>query len=334
MRLIPQQPAAVVEVYRGNRVESRHQVDVVVCNPIGNIIESWGEPNRLIYPRSAIKAIQALRLIESGAADAFGFNDSQLALACASHNGESFHVETAREMLVQAGVNETCLECGAQAPGRVEDYLSLHENGKVPLALHNNCSGKHAGFISLAVHNGWKHSNYVRIDHPVQRAIAQTLTEVTGYQHGSASYAVDGCSVPTFPLPLNRLAHAFARFGIGEDNNSVRSRAMIRLRDACMGHPEMVAGKGRLCTQLMRILSGQVFVKVGAEGVYVAAFPTLGLGAAIKVRDGSVRAAEVAVSALVARFLSESGSDLNALACPDILNWNKIRTGFLRCDLG
>lgn len=327
------QPAAVVEVLRGNLVESAHLVDMVVCDADGAVMESWGEASTAIFPRSAIKALQALPLIESGAADAFGFEDTQLALACSSHNGEPAHVEMARKGLASAGLTETCLECGAQHPKHPEDIEALARQGLSIGPIHNNCSGKHVGFLAFGQHQGFETKGYINVDHPVQREIAQVLTEVTAHPHSADLYGIDGCSIPTYPVPLENLATAFAKFGIGRDPSALRSKAMLRLRDACMAHPEMVAGKGRVCTELMQALPGQVFAKVGAEGVYTAAFPALGLGAAMKARDGNFRAVEVAVGDLARRLLGlveGENAALDALVCPNLKNWNGRTVGRVR----
>lgn len=324
-------PPIIVEATRGTFVESIHAVDAIIADASGAVLSIYGDEESMLFPRSAIKSLQALPMVESGAADAFALEDKHLALCCSSHNGQEIHVEGAREILDKAGLQETCLECGAQLPRFPEDQAKL--NGALPQAIHNNCSGKHAGFLAFAAHAGFKPKDYIKFEHPVQREIANTMEAVTGAKHSADNYAIDGCSIPTFMIPLTDMAKAYARFSVGEDSNQTRAKAMIRLRDACMKHPEMVAGDKRVCTQLMQALPGRAFVKVGAEGVYSASLPELGIGIAMKARDGNFRAAEVAVSSLISDLLPLNDSEIKALAPlinPVLKNWNKMEVGNLR----
>ena len=326
-------PPAIIEVTRGECVESVHQVTIVVADVSGNLVQAFGDAKAETFPRSAIKSLQALPLIESGAADAYDFEPHHLALACASHNGADGHVSAAREMLTRAGLPETCLECGAQLPRWPEDQARLVEQGIQPTAIHNNCSGKHSGFAAFAHHQGWETKGYININHPVQREIAGVLEEVTGAPHGADNHGLDGCSIPTYTLPLDRLACGYAKFGVGEGNGPARSAAMLRLRDACLAHPEMVAGNKRVCTQLMQALGSRAFVKVGAEGVYTASLPELGFGIAMKAHDGNFRAVEVAVATMISRLLKLDEIESRALAPlinPVLTNWNGFEVGRMR----
>jgi len=320
----------VVSVLRGGSVESAHLVDTVIADSEGSIVECYGDAEGHIFPRSAIKALQALPLVESGAADAFDFEDKHLALACASHNGEPVHVKGAQVMLSLAGLEDCCLECGAQLPKRPEDQAELARSGVEATAIHNNCSGKHAGFAAFAKHTGLPVQEYIKIEHPVQQEIASVLSATTNFKHSADNHGIDGCSIPTYRIPLASLAVAFAKFGIGDDPSKSRASAIIRLRDACMEHPYMVAGKDRVCTQLMEALPGRVFVKVGAEGVYTACLPEQGLGIAMKVRDGNFRAVEAAVSSLVEKHLELNEVEsrlLKPLCNPVLKNWNGFEVG-------
>jgi len=326
-------PAVVVEITRGNSVESTHEIDLVVADSAGKIIAVHGDEHLHIYPRSANKSLQALPLIESGAADAFGFKDRHLALACASHNGQPMHTQVAGEMLQSAGLDETCLECGAQLPKNPADHANLVRKGMDVTAIHNNCSGKHSGFLAFARHTGLETKGYINFNSPVQREIAGTLEAVTGAKHGQDNYGIDGCSIPTYRIPLENLAIAYAKFGVGDDASALRSRAMIRLRDACFSHPEMVAGDNRVCTQLMQTLGNRAFVKVGAEGVYTMSLPELGIGIAMKARDGGFRAVEVAVSQFACDLLTLDEVDLEKmkpLINPVLKNWNGFEVGTAR----
>lgn len=328
----------IVEALRGGRVESLHAVDAVIASADGSIAAVHGDGDRGVFPRSAIKALQALPLVESGAADRFGFSPAHLALACSSHNGEPVHTAGAGEMLAAAGLSQTCLECGAQLPYHPRDHEALVRSGELAGAIHNNCSGKHSGFLAFAVQEGMETAGYVNATHPVQKEIAGVLETVTGAAHGEDNYGIDGCSIPTYEIPLASLAVAYARFGTGSDPGRERSAAMLRLRDACMAHPVMVAGSERFDTAMMQALPGRVFTKTGAEGVFTIAIPELGLGAALKCRDGATRAAEVACAHLVESMLEESDSKLSQaevkalkeLCNPVLKNRNEIVVGSLR----
>ena len=325
--------SAIVEVVRGPSVECRHLVDIVIADAEGSIVKSFGDAQRLVYPRSSIKSLQALPLIESGAADRLKLKPRHIALACASHNGEEMHVTTAREMLAAAGLGEHCLECGAQLPDRQSDRDRLAVEGISPGAIHNNCSGKHSGFLCFAVEEGMDPQGYVRVGHRVQKAIAQTLSEVTASPHGQDNCGIDGCSIPTWTIPLENLAKAYARFGVGEGGGRERSKAMLRLRDACMEHPEMVAGTDRFDTAIMSALKGRVFTKSGAEGMFVAALPEKGLGIALKVHDGAERASEVAIAACIESLLELDEAEANTLkrlSNPVQKNRNDLVVGSLR----
>ncbi len=319
-----------VEVMRGNRVESRHAVDAVIADAAGNLVRVHGEAGRPVFPRSAIKALQALALVESGAADRFGLEPRHIALACASHNGEEMHVRTAAEMLARAGLSPVCLECGAQAPSLKEDYDRMILAGEAPQAIHNNCSGKHSGFLCFAAHEGMEMQGYVKFGHPLQRAIAAILTETTGAPHGEENHGIDGCSIPTYAIPIRSLAVAFARLGVGEGGGPVRSKAMLRIRDACIAHPQMVHGTGGFDTLVMQALKGRAFTKTGAEGVFVAALPELGLGIALKVHDGAKRASEAAMASFIESLMEVEETTaklLKGFSKHELRNWNSIAVG-------
>ena len=313
-------------------VESRHSGAVAVADGSGGLVFAVGDVERPVYPRSAIKAMQALPLVESGAADRFGLGAEELALACASHNAEPGHVATATNMLTRAGLDLAALKCGAHWPIHQPSGQALARSGGQASALHNNCSGKHCGFLCAACAMGAETSNYAEASHPVQREVKAAIESLTGEALSQDVCAVDGCSVPTWALPLGALARGFARFGTGEGLPSGRARAAARLRAACAQQPWHVAGTGRFCTELMRTCGERAFVKTGAEGVACAALPTLGLGIAVKCDDGAGRAAEVMLAAAIVRCLN-SDADSAALARyvrPTTRNWNGIEVGSLR----
>ncbi len=323
-------PALVAEVSRGRFIESRHAIDCIVADASGTTVTAYGNEELEVFPRSAIKSLQALPLVESGAADAFGYKDKHLALACSSHNAQSMHVDTALDMLNRAGIQETCLECGAQPPQFPKHHAELVEQGVKVTAIHNNCSGKHAGFLAFARHSGFPLESYINIDHPVQKEIARTLQDVTGSVHDKDNFAIDGCSIPTYMISLKNLAIAYARFGVGEDQSPSRSSAMLRLRDACLQFPEMVAGDYRACTRIMVAAGERAFVKVGAEGVYTVSLPEKGLGIAMKARDGNFRAVEVMTAFLVDQLIDLNESEKQAIQPiinPTLENWNGIQVG-------
>ena len=323
----------LVEVMRGNTVESRHRGAVAVMDGDGATVLVIGDVERPVFPRSAVKAIQALPLVESGAADAYGFGQRELALACASHSGETEHAALAAAMLSKAGLDESALECGAHWPTRQEAALDLAAGGKTPSPLHNNCSGKHAGFLCTCRHVGLDHRGYVSAGHGAQQAVREAMEAVTGAAHAVSACGTDGCSIPTYAVPLKNLAHGFARMATGHGLAPVRARAARRLLDACMAEPFLVAGSGRLDTRLMLAAGGRVMVKVGAEGVYCGAVPELGLGIALKCDDGAVRAAEVMAAAVLQRLLAGDpalAAAFGDMARPALRNWNGIKVGALR----
>ncbi len=251
--------------------------------------------------------------MEQGAADRYGFGDEELALACASHSGEPAHVAGVERMLAAAGLDSSALRCGAHWPMSQPAAYALAKTGTAS-ALHNNCSGKHAGFLCLACANGLDHADYWRPEHPVQREVRAVIEDFTGAVLSQDRCAIDGCSVPTWAIPLDNLARGFAKFGTGQGLAPARAAAAARLRHACAQKPWHVAGTGRFCTEIMQIFGARVFVKTGAEGVYCGALPDQGLGIAIKCDDGAGRAAQAIMAAVIARFLPMDDAE-RARAC-------------------
>lgn len=326
---------ALIEVLRGPLVESHHHGSISVMDDEGREIFSWGDIKRAIYPRSAVKAIQALALVESGAAERFAFSDAELAMACASHSGEPMHIDAAGKVLKRLGLSEEALECGSHWPMSDQAARDLARADKTPSALHNNCSGKHCGFLALAVHRRLPPANYVAAEHPVQGEVRQMLEELVGVALEPQACGTDGCSIPTYAMPIDRLALAFARFGSGKGLSAHRAKAAARLRQACAAAPQMVAGTGRYCTDVMRLFGQRVFIKTGAEGVFCGAFPDAGLGFTLKIDDGATRASEAATSQLIARFVTMSDSEQCSFAPfikPTLRNWRGIETGGLRAS--
>ena len=320
----------VVEIRRGPLVESRHRGSIAVVDTEGSLLLALGDVDTLVYPRSAIKAMQALVLMEAGAAERFQLGDEALALACASHGGEPGHVAVAEQMLAAAGLDASALECGVHWPSHAASAQALARSGRTATAVHNNCSGKHAGFICASRALGVDHRGYTDPAHAVQRAVKAVLQDLTGAQIPDERRAIDGCSVPTWAIPLKALARGFARLGSGKGMTPARAASAQRLRRACAANPWHVAGTGRFCTAVMEQLGERVFVKTGAEGVFCGALPELGLGVAIKVDDGAARASEVAMAGVIERFVplgDEDRAALGRLLHPTLKNWNGIEVG-------
>ncbi len=323
----------LVDVLRGALVESAHRGAVAVFDAEGKAVWEIGDTERPVFPRSAVKAIQALPLVESGAADAYGFGDKELALACASHSGEPAHAELARTMLAKAGLDENALECGTHWPLDHEATVAMARTGGTPNALHNNCSGKHAGFVCTCCHGGIDHYGYVKAGHAMQEMIREAMEAVTGAAHDAAHRGTDGCSIPTYAVPLRNFALGFAKMVSGNGLGPVRAKAAQRLLSACMAEPFLVSGTDRADLKLMQAAPGRIFVKVGAEGVYCAAVPELGFGIALKCDDGAGRAAEVMIASVLARLLrkdAELSATLDKLARPDIESRIGAKVGMMR----
>lgn len=322
----------LVEVLRGPVVESVHRGAVSVVDGDGKPVLSIGDVARPVFPRSAIKAIQALPLVESGAAETYMFGNREIALACASHSGEDGHVETARTMLARAGLTEDAYECGAHWPFDQPVLIEFAESHKKPLPVHNNCSGKHAGFLCFACHQDIETPGYTALGHKVQDAVKDAMEAVTGAAHSIDHCGTDGCSIPTYAIPLQNLAHGFAKMATGQGLGKARAKAAKQLIEACMAEPWHVAGTGRTCTEIMRGAPGRVFAKYGAEAVFTAAIPELGLGIALKCDDGSERGAVAMVNAVLAKLFGKDqvGETYRAAANKGFRNWNKIEVGRFR----
>jgi L-asparaginase II len=326
--LSPQNPV-IAEVTRGGVVESRHTGAYAVVDAAGKIVAAAGDTERAVFPRSAVKAFQCLPMIESGAADRFGFTDEELALACASHAGEAAHVSVAASMLVKVGMSETQYECGAHWPTDFSAQRDLVRHAQEPSAIHNNCSGKHAGMLALARQIEAPAQGYTRLDHPVQRAVARTMSELCDVDIDAQPHGIDGCSVPTWAVPLRNLALGFARFGSGATLSESRKAACRRIVEAVRAHPFMVAGTNRFCTRLMQAVP-RAFIKTGAEGVFCGAVPHAGLGIALKCDDGATRASESAMAALMASlpvWTEAERKGLTTFGATDLSNWRRIHVG-------
>ena len=323
----------LIEVLRGTMVESRHHGAAAIVDAGGSVVAAWGDIERPVYARSAIKPLQALPLIETGAADRFALGDEEIALACASHSGEPEHVRHVEHWLARIGLTSSDLECGPHAPFNEEASAALLRTGASPSALHNNCSGKHTGFLTAAVHLGFATRGYIQPDHPVQRHWQEVLAQMSGTDLTSAPTGVDGCGIPVRGLSLRATAAAMAQLAAPVRLASVRAAAAGRVLRAMANAPFMVAGSGRFCTEVMRHAGAQVAVKTGAEGVYVAALPGKQLGVALKIDDGAARAAELAMATILCSLGVFDDATSRALAPflqPVVYNRAGLAVGTLR----
>jgi L-asparaginase II len=286
--------APLVAVTRGALLESIHRGRLAVCDPEGNILEAAGDPEAYIYARSSAKPFQALPLVLSGAAEAFGLTERELAVACASHNAEEPHLAAVRSILEKAGLTEDDLRSGAHLPLYEPEAEKLIRSGEVPRPIHSNCSGKHSGMLAVCVHEGYETATYRDPSHRLQRRILGLIAGVCGLREDEVLVAGDNCGVPAFALPLRSFATGLARVATGKALPDELADAALRIRDAMREHPFMVAGTGRFDTELMD--STGLLVKGGAEAV-LAVGSREGWGLALKISDGSERAVRPAALA-------------------------------------
>ncbi len=318
----------IAEVKRGGITESHHRGSYVVSDANGRIVTTGGDIETPVFPRSAIKAFQCLPVIESGAADHFSFSDAEIALCCASHNGEPDHVRTAQSILTKIGYSEDNYECGAHAPSASAARDELVKSGELPRQVHNNCSGKHAGMLALSRQLGSDPHGYIDREHAVQQSIAKHMSEICGVNLSAAPVGIDGCSAPTWAFPLRNMALGFARLP--------GTAAGQRIIAAVRSNPFMVGGTRNFDTDLMRKLP-RIFVKTGAEGVYCGCIAHAGLGFAIKCDDGASRGSELATAGLMLKLdcwtESERGT-LQGFAHAELRNWNQMQVGWREAAIG
>lgn len=326
-------PVPMAEIWRGPLLESLHLGHAVVCDDSGQIVRSWGNPDAVVYPRSSSKMIQALPLITSGAAEKFGLTSEQLALACASHNGAQIHTSRVNAWLSQLGLTDTDFRCGPQLPDDIPARNAMIKTDNSPCQVHNNCSGKHAGFLTLAQHMG-AGPEYIEIDHPVQQASLSALEETTGQD--SPGYGIDGCSAPNFSTTVKGMARAMAWFASAADRSDRASLAAQQLVSAMTQHPDLVAGEGRACTNLMRAMDGKVAIKTGADGFFVAIIPEMKMGVALKIADGATRGSECAIAAILVSLgvLDANHPATGKYMNVPILNRRKVNCGSIKPAAG
>lgn len=313
----------LVEVTRGDRVESAHRGSIAVVDASGKVVASWGDVETPVYPRSAFKSLQALPLIESGAADAYKLGSEELALACASHSGEPMHVERVAHWLERIDCREADLACGPHLPVHEPTAHAMLRAGDRPCKLHNNCSGKHTGFLSVARHLHIAVDHYERPDHPVQVMVRAAIADMCGVDGAKMPIGIDGCAAPNYAIPLTNLALAMARMADCSSLQPKRADAAKRLLAAWKEHPLLVSGTGRACSDLIEAGRGATVVKTGAEGVFMAALPEQGFGVALKIDDGTTRAAETAIAKVLTLLgaADEQEPKLAKHLRPSVRNW-------------
>jgi L-asparaginase II len=313
----------IVRITRGDLVESSHVVDFCVTDARGDVLLADGDIERPVFLRSAAKPFIAAAIVATGAADRFAFDARELAVIAASHNGEPIHVAAVRGILAKIGLGVEALQCGAHAPAFEPAAAALAAAGEAPSALHNNCSGKHAGILAACVHLGLDPAGYLSAEHPVQRRILDLCARLAGVPAASLPLAVDGCGIPVYAVSLRRAAWSFARLATLDGVGAADAAALERVRAAMRTEPRYVAGTGRFDTALMEATGGRIVCKAGAEGVHGDALLREGLGLVLKVRDGARRAAAPAALAICERLGAlEPGeaAALGAFAAPVVHN--------------
>ncbi|HEX2594108.1 MAG TPA: asparaginase [Rhizomicrobium sp.] len=322
----------LIEVTRGDRVESIHRGSIAVVDPDGRVVAAIGDIESPVYPRSSLKPVQALPLVESGASDAYGLGAEELALACASHSSEPMHTDRVKAWLARIGCEESDLACGAHPSLSQPVANAMIRAGEKPTRAYNNCSGKHTGFLTLAKHWDIATKGYELHDHPVQRAVAETLGEMTGLGP-DMPWGVDGCTAPNFALPLHSLAFALAKMATPSTLPAARGAAAERLIAAMMAHPELVSGTGRTCAILMRACDGKAAVKTGAEGFFAGVIPGKGYGITLKIDDGTGRAADAVMAVLLDKLgLLDTSGEAGEIVRAPIMNTAKKQVGERRAS--
>lgn len=323
------QAVPLTEIWRGPRPESVHLGHAVICDASGDIKAAWGNPAETLLARSSAKMIQALPLLASGAADARGLTSEHLALACASHEGTPAHADRVRDWVSSLGMGDDDLRCGPHDPLDRAADIALIRDGRMPCQCHNQCSGKHAGFLTLNRHLGGG-PDYIDPGHPVQQSVRESVEMVT--DETSPFHVIDGCSAPNFASSLQGMARAMAWFAAASETGDAAERAAVRLWQAMVAHPDLVAGEGRACTELMRACSEPVALKTGAEGFFVAILPRRGLGVALKVIDGGTRGANCAIASILVRLgvLDPAHPAARRVRNAPIINWRGIETGMIK----
>ncbi|MFY0673709.1 MAG: asparaginase [Bacteroidia bacterium] len=316
----------LVERTRGQIVESFHSGSICLVNKQGEIIFSLGDVNQLSFTRSALKPFQSIPLIESGAADGFNLTDQEIAVTCGSHNAEAEHLQAVNSILKKIELDKSNLKCGPQLPtGRIPRN-EIRKTGAKAEDIHNNCSGKHAGFLALCKYLGWSTDNYIDVEHTSQILIKNTCAELFEIAPEAFILGEDGCSAPNYATTLYQQAIGYKNL-VSNNHSQVRNLSCKRIVQACLRNPLLVAGRERYCTELIEASKGKVFGKTGADGVYCMSFPDLGFGCAIKIDDGKMGPQYFVAQALInALGIDLKGKLYHYISSP-VKNWNKHNVG-------
>ncbi len=325
----------LVDVFRGEVLESFHRGVICIVDADQKIIYSEGDTQQICYPRSALKFFQQIPLLASGAADALGLSEEELAVTCGSHNGEAMHVAAVDSILKKAGLERSALKCGAQYPTHRKSANALLASGQKAEAIHNNCSGKHAGFLAYCVFRGWDTEDYLNPQHPLQAEIRKLVSDFHAYPETLLHTALDGCSAPIYSIPVYNQALGYMHLAKFAKEDSSLGKACKRLINAAGKYPLMIAGTGRYCSDLMLQSGSRIIGKTGAEGIYSLAFTEEIIGACIKIDDGKMLPQYNVAQKLVrqSRILSdEQLTPLETYEESAITNYNKFETGTLRVN--
>ena len=313
----------MVEVWRGPLVECTHHGVAAVANVSGEIIEGWGDTEMVTYPRSALKPVQAIALVETGAYQARGLTSRHLALACASHRGEPMHTELVTEWLAALGLNQSALACGPDHPADETSAAAAIGAGHPTQRIYHNCSGKHCGFLTVALHRGWPAEGYDQLAHPTQQLYLDALSELTGQDAHALPFGIDGCALPAAALSVATMAATMARFAAARVSSPLRRAAIHAIHDAMRAHPEYTSGTDQPGVQLARATRGRIMMKTGADGFLMAYVADQGLGIALKIADGEARAripALIALLSAVGLLDAAEQREIARLAEPPVVN--------------
>ena len=320
----------LAQYFRGPFVESQSRISAVVIDEHKNIVQSWGDIHAGFYPRSSIKMLQAIPFLESGAVDYFGLNDQHICLACASHSGEKTHVEKVLSWLEKMDLADENLECGAQAPFHKKSAEELLIKNKPALCSHNNCSGKHSGFLATAKMHQEKLTGYIQESHPVQKRVTQALKECFEFDLNSKNLAIDGCGIPTYYLPMIHVAYGMSEF---LNHKSTYRSALDRIKKAVLKEPHLLAGTARADSDMIQVSEGNVLSKAGAEGVFAGVFLKQGMSFVLKVHDGNQEVSNAALCFIAHKMKAITDEQLQKLSHhsrPVKKNWAGTEVGFLK----
>ncbi|MBC7779288.1 MAG: asparaginase [Proteobacteria bacterium] len=332
---VPMSSPRMVEVWRGPLVESAHAGVAAVANAQGEIIAGWGDTALVTYPRSALKPVQAIALVESGAYRDDGLTPRHLAIACASHRGEPVHSTLVTEWLDVLGLDQEALVCGEDRPADEAAAAAALIAGRPRQRIFHNCSGKHCGFLAVAQHEGWSLHDYDRLQHPAQQRYLDALSELTGADASALPFGVDGCALPAAALPVATMAVLMARFADARVASPRRRAAIVAIQEAMRAHPHLLSGTDQPAVMLVRATRGRIIMKTGAEGFLCAFVPRQGLGLALKITDGEARARVPALLALLSALGLLDASEAQALAAlaePPVLNSTGAVVGRIRAN--